>query len=634
MPAEDVDFEEWAARFTEGFENGEIEVPAEADQQPMWFSVAGTDDPRALESEAFAQHGPLDEAAPGALLAAQAAGFAGDTAALGSMSDNALLGLVAAGRKLAARGAAVQQRAIAEYAARRQPTGPRASRKGFREFSADELAWQLAVNHNQAEAAMDQAATSLRSVPKVSGLLWDGKITDYQLSIIASGTRFLDPEGATEADAILAGQVAGLTPGQTRALVRRVVLMIDPEAAKERKKDAAKRARVEKFQELSGTAALSGRDLPPAAVLAGYQHIDSQARAMQAAGYEADLERLRAAVYLSLVTGRDVDTMLMMLSTEAGDATPGTGTRGRWPWNQPHEPESNQDRNGQDSQAERDDASGQDNKGLEDGEGNGGSRRPGPQDPNAPHGPTGGDLGTIGSEGTGAAPFAAVINLLVPAGTLLGTGTAPGEIPGYGPVDPETTRDLVQMASAHPQTRWCITTVGDDGAAKEHGCARGQHRWTPPAAHRTGGGNRDGPDSSPEPIQPGPGDDPQTTAAGFLDRLSVKLALIAAGQEDCDHTYCTDRYHVPQKLKHLIKARKATCVAPNCNRPAADADADHTIPWPQGPTCQDNLGAPCRYHHRNKQADGWRLLQSTPGTFEWTSPSGRTATTNPQTYTT
>jgi hypothetical protein len=175
---------------------------------------------------------------------------------------------------------------------------------------------------------------------------------------------------------------------------------------------------------------------------------------------------------------------------------------------------------------------------------------------------------------------------------------------------------MVQAASAHPRTRWCVTLIDDQtGTATAHGCAPGQHPWTPPARdpsrHRTGG-DRDGPgdpgDGQTAEVQPDPGQVAQQTAE-FLTRLQVKLAPIAHGADGCDHRYDTDAYEVPKKLKHLVKARRATCIAACCNRPGAD----HTIPWPEGPTFQHNLGAPCRHHHRCKQAPGWFLEQPEPG---------------------
>jgi hypothetical protein len=167
------------------------------------------------------------------------------------------------------------------------------------------------------------------------------------------------------------------------------------------------------------------------------------------------------------------------------------------------------------------------------------------------------------------------------------------------------------------------------GEAVAHGCAPGQHRWNP-NMYRTGGGDRDGPFPAPDrDTVPGRADLRQA-ATEFIASLRVKLAPIAKGT--CQHAHRTDKYVIPRALKHLVKARKATCIAPGCNRAAADGDADHTIPWPQGMSCECNLGAPCRYHHRNKQAAEWELTQPQPGTFSWKAPSGRIRTTSPSTY--
>ena len=54
------------------------------------------------------------------------------------------------------------------------------------------------------------------------------------------------------------------------------------------------------------------------------------------------------------------------------------------------------------------------------------------------------------------APFPALINLTVPAGTAYGWSTAPGEAGGWGLTDPDDTRRLLQAASAaspHPLVR-------------------------------------------------------------------------------------------------------------------------------------------------------------------------------------
>jgi Domain of unknown function (DUF222) len=668
-----------AARFLAEVDAGRIEIPEPGPvAQGCWVSVAETD-PAVLDPASFTQGGVLDQMGPGAVLAA-AAEAACDPAVLSGLSDNAILGVVAGSRRLAGRVAAIQLRAVAEYAGRHtEADRKKASRLGFTEFAADDLAPELVVTGTAAEVTMAQSLQVKQRLPRTVAALWDGLLDDYRIKIIAEATSCLTGAGAAEADQILSAAAPGLTPGQLRAMAARIVLMIDPEAAAERKRQAAKSARVEKFREDAGTAALCGRDLPPDAVLASWAHIDTAARALRKTGAPGTLQQLRAAVYLGLTSGMDPLDLLARIITATGEnpaagsrggagTTPGAGT-GSWPWEEPYEPEAWHD-TGQDDEDEgpagghpadhnpadhspaghspadgADDHGGpgnghdepgddQDGDDDEDGGDGGGEGPAGGTRPDTPVNPG----GTGGTGGGKVAPFPAVITLLVPVGNPYGWSAAPAEIPGYGPLDAAATRDMMQAASAHPGTRWCITWVGPDGTAVGHGCAPGQHPWAPPAGirdpnrQRSGGGERDGPghprDGTPPP---GPGTaDQQAAAAEFLRRLQVTPTPIA--KDHCDHASYTDTYVVPRSLKHLIKARRATCVAPGCNRPAAGGDIDHTTPWPQGPTCQGNLGGLCRYHHRNKQAPGWKLEQTSPGVFKWTSPSGRTRTTRPTRY--
>ncbi len=210
-------------------------------------------------------------------------------------------------------------------------------------------------------------------------------------------------------------------------------------------------------------------------------------------------------------------------------------------------------------------------------------------------------------------PLPALVNLLVPAGTLLGWGTAPAQAGGWGLLDADETRALVRAASAHPRTRWCMTVIAPDGTAIAHGCAAGQHPWPP---------NR-----------PPPGPESAAQAAQLLSlmrRLNITLEPVA--RDTCDHAHAEDRYVPSRKLKHLIHARNQTCTAPACNAQAQHCDLDHTVPYPDGPTDECNLNPKCRRHHRTKQAPGWKAAQPAPGTATWTTPSGRTHTTPPTTY--
>ena len=98
----------------------------------------------------------------------------------------------------------------------------------------------------------------------------------------------------------------------------------------------------------------------------------------------------------------------------------------------------------------------------------------------------------------------------------------------------------------------------------------------------------------------------------------------------CDHHAATAGYRPSAAIRDYVTARDQTCRYPCCRQPAWHADLDHTRPWHTGgPTCPCNLGALCRTHHILKQLQGWTLTQPRPGTFQWTTPTGRTYTTEP-----
>lgn len=206
------------------------------------------------------------------------------------------------------------------------------------------------------------------------------------------------------------------------------------------------------------------------------------------------------------------------------------------------------------------------------------------------------------------APLPALINLLVPVGTALGWGTAPAQAAGWGLLDADETKAILSAAARHPRTRWCFTLTAPDGTAIAHACATGRHPWKPP-----------------EPV-------PRRAAqlADLLRGFNVTFEPIA--RSTCHHQHAEDRYVPSRRLKHLLRARNQTCAAPACNAQAVFCDLDHTIPYPDGPTCQCNLNPKCRRHHRTKQAPGWKIAQPTPDTSTWTTPSGRTHTSAPTAY--
>ena len=96
-----------------------------------------------------------------------------------------------------------------------------------------------------------------------------------------------------------------LTPGGLRAAIARAVMEAAPGKARKRRETAAKFARVERWAEDSGNAALAGRELPPDQALAADERITARAGELKAAGLEGGTDELRARALLDLLLGQD-----------------------------------------------------------------------------------------------------------------------------------------------------------------------------------------------------------------------------------------------------------------------------------------------------------------------------------------
>ena len=115
---------------------------------------------------------------------------------------------------------------------------------------------------------------------------------------------------------------------------------------------------------------------------------------------------------------------------------------------------------------------------------------------------------------------------------------------------------------------------------------------------------------------------------------ALDLALAQARADEaaggCAHAGESPAYRPPPRLREFVIARDVTCRKPTCRQPAWRGDLDHTHPYDQdGRTCGCNLGGACRGDHQLKQHPRWKLEQTQPGIFTWTTPAGRTYTTNP-----
>ena len=280
---DEEDPEDWEPLTAE--ELAEIREFAEADAR-VWAGIAGRRGPgqpgsaRIYPGEscspaaAFGSGMALDvmPACPGLALSADAA--AGDDDSYQGVSDDELLGVLAAWDRLEAHMAARKLAATAEWYRRSAAPGCALEGPGrmpdrYEEFTGDEQASALAESRAAAETLLDLAKDLEVKLPGTAGALRDGIISRKKAEIIAYATALLDEAEARAAEDEVLDRAGRLTPGALRAAIARAVMKVAPEKARKRRETAARFARVERWAEDSGNAGLMGRALPPAQDLAG-----------------------------------------------------------------------------------------------------------------------------------------------------------------------------------------------------------------------------------------------------------------------------------------------------------------------------------------------------------------------------
>jgi len=541
----------------------------------------------------FASGEPLDTAPGCATLGLFVEDAAGRDDRYAGASDDELAGVICASDRVEASASARKHAAIAELIRRRPAPGcavegEAGMPEAWHEFTPRELGAALGVSAGDAEEMLDLALHLEVNLPRTRAAFRSGILSRDKAAIIAAATALLDPAEARAAEAMVLDRAGSLTPAGLRAAIRRAVMDVNPDKARQRREHMAKRTRVERWAEDSGNAGLAGRELPPAEVLAADQRVTAWAKELRKAGLDGTMDQLRARAYLDILLGID--------SRPLGTGPDGTPSQ------------------------------------TADGPGNGGSGPAGPFPPD-PAGPLSGLI---------PPGFAGRVTLTIPATILLDLAARPGELAGIGPIDPGLARDLAAAAARNPRSTWCFTVTDSQGHAIGHGCAR-----PAPPAHRHHRANPGKPGAPPGPDpgaprftltpagHPGPpggyGTWRFSTGIPSQRDLLVQIGPIPVG--DCDHRHEARGHDPGVMLRHLAQVRHTTCTGPGCRRPAANCDFEHNVPYEAGGrTCLCNGNPKCRFDHRLKQDPRWKVEQLPSGEVRWTTPSGRQHITEPTRY--
>jgi hypothetical protein len=246
-------------------------------------------------------------------------------------------------------------------------------------------------------------------------------------------------------------------------------------------------------------------------------------------------------------------------------------------------------------------------------------------------------------------PPLGLLDVVVPWPVIGGRSSDPAVLGRIGPITRWQARLLIYLGASSAATQWRVILTDDDGCA----VAVEQFRPVSGAAASTASTLTSAVVgrvsitiraslaravlSAGHACLPGTRfDDLQHAIAAAAQRAADRYeaeTASAATDGGCAHLYASGAYRPPSRLREFVAARDGTCRSPTCGQPAWRGDLDHTVPWQNGGrTCRCNLGGICRTHHKVKQLPGWRLEQTRPGHFRWTTPAGQIHEVGPDSY--
>ena len=213
------------------------------------------------------------------------------------------------------------------------PKQPGGLPEAYQEYLTEEVALELGISRRAADALIGLAWALEARLVLTARALDAGVISLSKARIIDEATSVLTDQQAAEAEALIAGRLAGQTHGQIAQLIARAVVKVDPEGARKRREEAQREdARVQFWREHAGTAALAAFGLPPDQALAANQNIQDKALEYRAWGVPGTLDQLRVLAFLDSINGTDARQRYPKANpadAETGDGpAPGPGEPG------------------------------------------------------------------------------------------------------------------------------------------------------------------------------------------------------------------------------------------------------------------------------------------------------------------
>ena len=171
------------------------------------------------------------------------------------------------------------------------------------EFSGDEVSTALGWSRAMAGRCLEFADDLHRRLVEVQAALASGELDEPKARVFSEWTRDLADDHAHHVCRVLLPEAPGLPVGALIARLQEVAGALDPEWAARRERAAEKRLRVVASRNPSGTANVSGCDLPMSSGVAIMARVDALALAVRRGGVTRRMAWLRGRVFERLLDG-------------------------------------------------------------------------------------------------------------------------------------------------------------------------------------------------------------------------------------------------------------------------------------------------------------------------------------------
>ncbi|WP_169736785.1 HNH endonuclease signature motif containing protein [Pseudonocardia spinosispora] len=463
-----------------------------------------------------------------------------------------------------------RQRAHVEglYAAAVATVVQRAAVVGSEQYASDEVRAALVLSRNRARTECDFAQILCLELPAVHAAMLAGLVDRDRAMVFTHHLAGLPEDLTATVIARILPIAPGLTTGQLRARILKLIITVEPDRAEDQYEQALADRMVVGYLDSAGTATVTATGLPPDEAAAATERIAKLALDAKRAGHRGRIDQLRADIFLRLLDGRfhhlTHAQMIAALLAETSPPSPAT---------QPADTE-----------------------------------------------PADAECGVEESAEAVAEVVGRVSGIEVRArlDTLAGLNNLPGELPGWGPILGSVARRAAGRQH-RGQWRWVVTDT--DGYLIAEGITRRRPATSPPS-HRAEGGIVEL--AIPAPALATLTKDPPRAWAKVITDIATQYQRARerdpVGRLDAQ----PGRRHPANALRRYTQIRDRTCTAPGCRRSAIHSELDHTHDIQHGgPTTSTNLAPACTHDHGLKHRGGWKVTQPRPGYFRWKSPLGR-----------